>query len=84
MIKRVQTVVAVECFCPPFANMNCLPYFSSNEKLKKEDPTPGYRRKLVNILQRREAENKINESQYKLLCPTVEVTPALYCTKKDP
>ena len=51
------------------------------EKLKK-DPTPVYKRKLVNILQRLKAEKKIDESQYRLLYPTAEVTPRLYCTTK--
>ena len=51
------------------------------EKLKK-DPTPGYKRKLVNILKRLKAEQKIDEAQYRLLYPIAEATPRLYCTTK--
>ena len=28
MIERVQTVVAVECLCPPFTNLDSFPHFS--------------------------------------------------------
>ncbi|XP_072025291.1 uncharacterized protein [Amphiura filiformis] len=51
------------------------------EKLKK-DPTLIYKRKLVSILQRLKNENKIDENQYRLLYPTAENTPRLYCTTK--
>ncbi|XP_071956011.1 uncharacterized protein [Antedon mediterranea] len=51
------------------------------EKLTK-DPTPGYKRKLVEILKRLKTENKINESHYRLLYPTAENTPRMYCTTK--
>ncbi len=51
------------------------------EKLKK-DPTPVYKRKLVEILKRLKTEDKINESQYRLLYPTAENTPRMYCTTK--
>ncbi|XP_072039336.1 uncharacterized protein [Amphiura filiformis] len=51
------------------------------EKLSK-DPTPAYKRKLVEILKRLKSENKINESQYRLLYPTAENTPRMYCTTK--
>ncbi|XP_071944448.1 uncharacterized protein [Antedon mediterranea] len=47
------------------------------EKLTK-DPTPGYKRKLVEILKRLKTENKINESQYRLLYPTAENTPRIF------
>jgi hypothetical protein len=51
------------------------------EKLKK-DPTPGYKRKLLDILKKLKTENKIDESQYRLLYPTAENTPRMYCTTK--
>ncbi|XP_072042858.1 uncharacterized protein [Amphiura filiformis] len=51
------------------------------EKLKK-DPTPTYKRKLVGMLQKLKAEKKIEEGQYRLLYPTAENTPRLYCTTK--
>ncbi|XP_072041861.1 uncharacterized protein [Amphiura filiformis] len=51
------------------------------EKLKK-DPTPTYKRKLIGMLQKLKAEKKIEEGQYRLLYPTAENTPRLYCTTK--
>ncbi len=51
------------------------------EKLNK-DPTAGYKRKLVDILKRLKTEGKIEESQYRLLYPTAENTPRMYCTTK--
>ncbi|XP_072022566.1 uncharacterized protein [Amphiura filiformis] len=56
------------------------------EKLKHTavtvHPTSTYKRKLVAILQRLKEESKIDDSQYKLLYPTAEVVPRLYCTTK--
>ena len=54
---------------------------STYEKLSK-DPTPKYKRKLLDILKRLKTENKIDEGQYRLLYPTAENTPRLYCTTK--
>ncbi|XP_072039538.1 uncharacterized protein [Amphiura filiformis] len=51
------------------------------EKLKG-DPTSKYKRKLLGTLQRLKKENKIDNSQYKLLYPTAENTPRIYCTTK--
>ena len=51
------------------------------EKLSK-NPTPKYKRKLVEILKRLKAEEKIDESQYRLLFPTAENIPRMYCTTK--
>ena len=51
------------------------------EKLKS-NPTTGYKRKLVAILKRLKKENKISDDQYKLLYPTAENTPRIYCTTK--
>ena len=51
------------------------------EKLSK-NPTPKYKRKIVDILKRLKSEDKIDEGQYRLLCPTDENTPRLYCTTK--
>ena len=51
------------------------------EKLST-DPSPKYKRKLVDILKRLKTEDKIHESQYRLLYPTAENTPRLYCTTK--
>ena len=49
------------------------------EKLKA-DPTAKYKRKLVGSLQRLKEENKLDSEQYKLLYPTAENTPRIYCT----
>ena len=46
------------------------------------DPTGKYKRKLVGILQRLKDEKKIDNDQYKLLYPTAENTPRIYCTIK--
>ena len=46
------------------------------------DPTGKYKRKLVGILQRLKDEKKIDNDQYKLLYPTAENTPRIYCTTK--
>ncbi|XP_072041101.1 uncharacterized protein [Amphiura filiformis] len=51
------------------------------EKLKK-DPTQMYKRKLLENLKRLKEENKIDEGQYRLLYPTAESVPRLYCTTK--
>ncbi|XP_072048921.1 uncharacterized protein [Amphiura filiformis] len=51
------------------------------EKLSK-DPTPRYKRKLVDIMKRLKSEDKIDEGQYRLLYPTAENIPRLYCTTK--
>ncbi|XP_072050102.1 uncharacterized protein [Amphiura filiformis] len=51
------------------------------EKLKG-DPTSKYKRKLLGTLQRLKKENKIDNNQYKLLYPTAENTPRIYCTTK--
>ena len=51
------------------------------ETLKK-DPTNTYKRKLTNIIQRLKEEEKIANQQYKLLYPTAENIPRLYCTTK--
>ena len=51
------------------------------ENLSK-NPTPLYKRKLVEILKRLKVEEKINESQYSLLFPTAENKPRMYCTTK--
>jgi len=48
----------------------------------KEDPTAVYKRKLVSFLTRLKEENKITEGQYKMLYPTMENTPQIYCTPK--
>ena len=49
------------------------------EKLTK-NPTPIYKRKLVDILKRLKSEKKIDEAQYRLLYPMAENTPCMYCT----
>ena len=41
-----------------------------------------YKRKLVEILKRLKSEEKIDESQYRLLFPTAENIPRMYCTTK--
>jgi len=51
------------------------------EKLSK-DPTPRCKKKLVSILARLKAEDKLSEQQYKYLYPTTEVVPHMYCTPK--
>ncbi|XP_072051861.1 uncharacterized protein [Amphiura filiformis] len=51
------------------------------EKLKK-DPTPVYKRKLLVLLQKLKSDKKIEENQYRLLYPTSETIPRLYCTTK--
>ncbi|XP_072047077.1 uncharacterized protein [Amphiura filiformis] len=51
------------------------------EKLKG-DPTSKYTRKLLGTLQRLKKENKIDNNQYKLLYPSAESTPRIYCTTK--
>ncbi|XP_072024912.1 uncharacterized protein [Amphiura filiformis] len=51
------------------------------EKLKK-DPTQIYKRKLLENLKRLKEEKKIDEGQYRLLYPTAESVPRLYCTTK--
>jgi len=48
----------------------------------KKDPTTAYKRKLVSILTRLKEENKITKGQYKMLYPTTENTPRMYCTPK--
>jgi len=48
----------------------------------KKDPTAVYKRKLASILTRLKEENKITEGQYKMLYPTMENTPRMYCTPK--
>ena len=53
----------------------------TNEKLTK-NPTPTYKRKLVDILKRLKSGKKIDEAQYRLLYPTAENTPRMYCTTK--
>ena len=49
------------------------------EKLKA-DPTAKHKRELVGTFQRLKEENKIDSDQYKLLYPTAENTPRIYCT----
>ena len=51
------------------------------EKLKA-DPTAKFKRKLVGTLQRLNEKDKIDSDQYKLLYPTAENTPRIYCTTK--
>ncbi|KAI8507604.1 hypothetical protein Bbelb_149840 [Branchiostoma belcheri] len=51
------------------------------EKLSM-DPTQRYKRKLVAILKRLKANNKITDEQYKHLYPTAENVPRMYCTPK--
>ncbi|XP_072044968.1 uncharacterized protein [Amphiura filiformis] len=51
------------------------------EKLKK-DPTQVYKRKLLGLLQKLKNAKKIEENQYRLLYPTAETIPRLYCTTK--
>ena len=46
------------------------------------NPTPTYKRKLVENLKRLKVEKKIDEAQYRLLYPTAEKTPHMYCTTK--
>jgi len=48
----------------------------------KKDTTAVYKRKLVSILTRLKEENKMTEKQYKMLYPTTENTPRMYCTSK--
>ncbi|XP_072020289.1 uncharacterized protein [Amphiura filiformis] len=49
---------------------------------RKKDPTQVYKRKLLEILKRLKEEKKIDEGQYRLLYPTAESVPRLYCTTK--
>jgi len=57
----------------------------SDEKVyevPKKDPTAVYKRKLGSILTRLKEENKITEGQYKVLYPTTENRPRMYCKPK--
>ena len=51
------------------------------EKLTK-DPTPKYKRQLVETLKRLKTEEKITSSQYDYLFPTSENVSRMYCTPK--
>jgi hypothetical protein len=51
------------------------------EKLKK-DPTHVYKRQLVGMLQKLKNDKKIEDNQYRLLYPTAETIPRLYCITK--
>ena len=48
----------------------------------KSNPTQKFKRQLVSILSRLKKEGKIEESDYKYLYPTSEITPRMYCTPK--
>ena len=53
------------------------------EKLKK-DPTPGYKRKLVNISQRLKVKDKIDESQYNFCIQKLRLHQDFIALYEDP
>ena len=52
------------------------------ERLGKRNPTHGYKKKLVALLTKIEAERQINRDEYYKLYPTTETPPKFYGTPK--
>ncbi len=47
-----------------------------------KDPTPKYKQKLVNIMNRLKQEKKLTEQEYRFFYPIIETLPRIYCTPK--